>query len=363
MKPIALAPKTVRQLGSQRALVVVAACVAMVVTPVTAGADEPVAPTLVKTTIVEDPEAGVTRTFFGEVVAKKTVSLGFQVGGRLIEFSAPEGEVIEEGAVIARLDPVPFEIAVEASTLALEQARRKVSRFERLVGTTISDAQLQDAKTEVRLAEVALRNAQYEQSQAILIAPFDAVVSSRNVANFSTIVPGTEVVRVHDLSEFRVDIEVPEVLIQQLGNNPNITLKGRFTWSDQVHLLAFREMNAETAEIGQTFRVTLAFEAIEDRLLLPGASMVVSATLHDFADGLSIPVSAVDIEPNGETVVYSVVEGADGLRVERTPIKMRVSDGGDIRVVEGLQPGVEIVAGGVSKLDGGQTVRRFNPTY
>lgn len=321
------------------------------------------APALVKTMIVEAPDAGVTRTFFGEVVARETVTLGFQVGGRLVAFHAPEGEVIEQGAVIARLDPVPFEIAVERARLELEQAHRKLDRFERLVGNTISDAQLQDAWTEAGLAEVALRDAEYELSQTILAAPFDAMVATRHVANFSTVAAGTQVVRLHDLSEFRVDIEVPEVLIQQLGNDPNVTLQGRFPGSGDVHPLAFREMNAETAEIGQTFRVTLAFEAMVDRLLLPGASMVVSATLHDIAEGLIVPASAIATDPEGRTSALAVVETAEGLRLERVSVRVDVAADGGLRVVDGLEPGAEIVAGGLAALGDGQAVRRFEAKY
>ncbi len=345
-------------------LIRAAACgLAIVLGPLSAVAEPGALPPLVKTIIVEDPADGVTRTFFGEVVARKTVAMGFQVGGRMVEFNAPEGEVIPKGATIARLDPEPFEIAVEEAQLTLEQTQRTFDRYEQLVGRAISEAQLLDAQTQVRMAEVALANAEYQLRQTKLIAPFDAVVASRNLANFSTVAAGTEIVRLHDLSELRVDIEVPEVLIQQLGPEPNVTLKAQFPGSDATHPLTYREINAETSAIGQTFRVTLAFEMLEDRLLFPGASVVVRATVNDATDGIAIPVSAIATDPNGAASVFKVVDGADGLLLAETPVTVTVSAEGGITIGDGLEPGTEIVAGGVNNLEDGQRVRRFTAEY
>ncbi len=331
------------------------------------------APTLVKTRVVDDPAAGVTRTFFGEVVARETVVLGFQVAGQVIEFTAPEGEILKKGVTIARLDPVPFEIAVERAELAVEQTRRQLDRYERLAGRTISAAQIEDARTELRMAEVALRNAEYELEQSVMLAPFDAMVASRSVANFSAVAAGTQIVRLHDLSEFRVDIDVPEVLVQQLSDDSDVSLRGRFPGRDEVHSLVFREMNAETAEIGQTFRATLAFERRNDRLLLPGASMVVEATIHEMMQGIDIPVTAVATDPGGQTSVFVVVDGDGdsdgdsdgdgGLRLKHVPVELTVSDAGEIQVADGLRPGDEIVVGGVDELADGQPVRRFSADF
>ena len=188
-------------------------------------------------------------------------------------------------------------------------------------------------------------------------------MASRNLANFSTVAAGTEIVRLHDLSELRVDIEVPEVLIQQLGPEPNVTLKAQFPGSDATHPLTYREINAETSAIGQTFRVTLAFEMLEDRLLFPGASVVVRATVNDATDGIAIPVSAIATDPNGAASVFKVVDGADGLLLAETPVTVTVSAEGGITIGDGLEPGTEIVAGGVNNLEDGQRVRRFTAEY
>jgi len=279
----------------------------------------------VKTITLEDPLDAISRTYFGEISAKETVSMGFQVGGRILEFYAPEGEIIPKGRVIAQLDQVPFQIAVDQARLTLEQAERQLARFERLLGSAIAEAQLLDARTEALLADVALRDAEYALEQATLKAPFDALVASRSVANFSTVAAGSEVVRLHDMSELRVDIEVPEVIIQQLGNAPDVVLNAQFPGEENDVPLVFREINAEVSQVGQTFRVTLAVEAPPDRLLFPGASVVVKARVPSAHSGFVLPVTAIGTAPDGSTFVHRLNADASPAIVEKTPVQTPVA--------------------------------------
>ena len=58
-----------------------------------------------KLMIVGADADGVTRQFFGQVVARQTVDLAFQVSGQIVEFPATEGQGVAEDALIAQLGP------------------------------------------------------------------------------------------------------------------------------------------------------------------------------------------------------------------------------------------------------------------
>ncbi|MEL6425088.1 MAG: efflux RND transporter periplasmic adaptor subunit, partial [Pseudomonadota bacterium] len=51
----------------------------------------------VKLMMVEPTRNVRVRTFFGQVVAKQTVDLSFQVGGQVVELNAVEGQPVEAG--------------------------------------------------------------------------------------------------------------------------------------------------------------------------------------------------------------------------------------------------------------------------
>lgn len=326
--------------------------------PLSALATE-VEPRVAFITDVQVGSDGVTRQFFGSVVARQTVDLAFQVGGQIVELPAQEGEFIPEGSLVAALDLEPFELQLRQAELQFEQADRTFARLEQL-GGTVSQAQRDDAETQVGLARVALRNAEVALENATLTAPFTALVASRNVANFSTIGAGTPVVRLHDMSELRVEIDVPEVLFQQAGDNADIRLEARFPTGDTTYALEVREFNAEASSVGQSFRATLALASGQQVNALPGSSVTVLATIFQDDPEILIPPTAIRLKNDGSATVMRFMpgDGSSGT-VEETPISVAANRDGMVVVTDGLSPGDQIVRTGAEALSDGQTVRRF----
>ena len=302
---------------------------------------------------------GVTRQFFGTVVARQTVDLAFQVGGQIVQFPAQEGQVIPAGELVAQLDLEPFELQLQQAELQFEQAERTFKRLEQL-GSNVSGAQLDDAETQLSLARVSLRNAEVALEHATLLAPFTALVASRNVANFSTIGQGTPVVRLHDMSELRVEIDVPEVLFQQAGNEANIRLEARFPTGPEVYPLEIREFNAEASSVGQSFRATLALPNDAGLTTLPGSSVTVLATQMDVDAAILIPPSALRLGNNGETSVMRYVPRDESTGIlEEINVSIAPNRDGLVQVTEGLAAGDEILRTGAHAVSDGQIVRRF----
>src|SRR5690348_2631322 len=87
---------------------------------------EPVRPVRVVT--VEKREAGETVSLTGQVQAQEEVNLSFRVSGRMIERSVNVGDRVEEGQVIARLDPEPARNALQTARANLAAAMGQVTR-------------------------------------------------------------------------------------------------------------------------------------------------------------------------------------------------------------------------------------------
>lgn len=303
--------------------------------------------------------AGVTRQFFGTVVARQTVDLAFQVGGQIVDLPAQEGQVIPAGELVAALDLEPFELQLRQAELQYEQAERTFNRLDQL-GGNVSSAQLDDAETQLGLARVTLRNAEVALDDATLLAPFTALVASRNVANYSTINQGTPVVRLHDMSELRVEIDVPEVLFQQSGGDADIQLEARFPTGPDTYPLEVREFNAEASSVGQSFRATLALPSDVGLTALPGSSVTVLATQLGADVALFVPPSAVKLGNNGETSVMRYVPRDDATgTLEEVAVTIEPNRDGLVQVIDGLSAGDEILRTGAHAVADGQVVRRF----
>ena len=309
---------------------------------------------------LEAAQATQTRRFFGQVRARETVDLSFEVGGTLNVLNAVEGGWIDRGTVLAQLDPSPFERAVERAAVMLAQAQREHDRAETLVNSaTVSRVRLEDARTARDLSDVALRDAQEALEDATLVAPFDALVADRLSANFTLIEPGQTVLRLHDMSEVRVEFDLPERLLAKVGDPDQVRFTTTLPDREEPINLRFVEFRAETGRIGQSYVVTLAFPDIESPFLLPGASVTVTAATPSNTPGMALPASAILSDADRGTAVMIVEEGEDGLlTVHLQPVEVRSETGTGFQVA-GLAEGTEVVATGGHLLRTGQIVRRY----
>jgi RND family efflux transporter MFP subunit len=301
-----------------------------------------------------------THVFFGRVVARETVDLAFQVGGQIVQFPVEEGATVRAGDLVAKMDQEPFDLALAEANAQKTQADRTSQRYRELLGSTVTQTTLQDAETQGELAAIALRTAQRNLSNAALHAPFDGIVAARIVPNFSTVAAGSPVVRLHDMSDLRIEIDVPETLVQRAGKNEGVTLFAEFNANDRRYPMELREFNAETAQVGQTYSITLGMAPPDDLNVLPGASAKVTAVFTATDLGIIVPASAVIVENDrsASVMVFSPT-GANEGTVAATPVEIAPTEEGKVKVLSGLSAGQEIVIIGTSALRDGDTVRRF----
>lgn len=320
--------------------------------------DESVRP--VKLEKLDASDRVLTRQFFGSVTARQTVDLAFQVSGQIQEFPVLEGAAVSKGTLIAKLDLEPFQRALDQARIQKDQADRAVDRFNQLSSSAVSQVSIDDAQSAADLAALSVSEAVYALEQATLSAPFDGLVASRNIANFSTVSAGTPVVRLHDISEWRVEIDVPEVLFRSAGENPDLDLVGRFTGSYREIPLEVREFTAEASSVGQTFKITLAMLEEPGPGVLPGSSITVIANLNTASQQAVIPASAVVIDDAGGTslMVFESDDGQTGV-VRQQDVTLETNNDGEFILREGLDDGIEIVVAGAKSLTDGQAVRRF----
>ena len=104
------------------------------------------------------PEA--RHEFVGRVEARLSVDMAFQVGGQLAELPVTEGQRIEEGDLVARLDLEDFELALQEARVQMQQVRTDLERQRTLHERGIaSQAALDSAQTQYDLRQVAFRRA------------------------------------------------------------------------------------------------------------------------------------------------------------------------------------------------------------
>nr|WP_256447480.1 efflux RND transporter periplasmic adaptor subunit [Paracoccus sp. C2R09] len=307
----------------------------------------------------------VNRRFFGRITARNTVDLSFRAGGQIEDLPVREGEFVQQGDILGKLDTAPFERAVREARAQLNQAERQLDRVSELGPRIVPQADIENAETARDVAQVGYDDALDNLDDATLHAPFDALISQRLADRFATVAAGEPIVRAHDMSEIQIEIKAPEILFRQFGGQPEFTASAQLAHDGPLYPLEFRELAAEASEVGQSYRVSFALTTEAPDYLLPGSSATVLTEIRRADDKgvLILPASALSFAPDGtaQVMVFTPDEGdADTGTVTARDVAIEPATGTDFRMTEGPDAGTTIVASGASMLSDGDRVRRFS---
>jgi len=311
-------------------------------------------------TVGERPLAGMRR-FVARVEPLNTVELAFEVGGRIESMPVREGTLVVKGTLLARLEPIDYELALRDAESTLTLARQEQERNLRLAEQdAVSRAALQRSQAELDRARVAFDNAQRNLSLTRLEAPFDALVSQRIVDPFTRVQPGTAVLRLQDISELRVSIGVPEDLMYTLDNTDRLQARLTLaTWPDRSFTVHYREHNTRPDPVAQTYELLFSLPRQDDITILPGMTGTVTVSVLEEAavPGISVPVAALDMRQAPQMRIW--VYDPDSGTVSSTEVEAGTLGEDRIAITSGLQPGDTIVTAGAHLLQEGMPVEPF----
>ena len=306
----------------------------------------------------------------GIIEAARSARMGFEVPGRIVGFPVVEGNRLDKGGLIARLDPRDYQ-----ETLAKHEANANFLKVERdrhqsLFDQGVDSRQVLDKSIknyEIALSSVAQGQKALEDTE--LHAPFGGIVAAKLVKDFRNVQAREQVVVFEDDSYLKIIISLPEADYARL--TPGLTLAERNSKADiwvEVTSVPDRRFPAHITEaasaadpVTRTFRMTLAFETPKDVIVTSGmtAKVVASAEVveSDGATDFMIPVQAARGNEEGDSYVWSV--DPDTMEVHRSPVTLGAVAGSMVRVLGGLEDGDEIATSGVGELREGMRVRRF----
>ena len=310
--------------------------------------------------VAAQAETTRTRDFVGRVAPLKVVDLAFQVSGQIFELPLSEGQRRAEGALIARLDTVDFELAVQHARTTYNLAEIEYSRAAQLAEREVAaQARLDQAQASRTQAEISLREAERRLDQATITAPFDALVARIFAEPFINTTPSQPVVRLQDVSEMRVIVSLPEeIAALARADGESFVFTATFpAASGYEATLALREFVTEADPVAQTYRVEFAITGEVDPRLLPGMTAKVTGVPATGAEEppVVIPVGAIDTTGDTEPRVWVVDPDTSTASPRR--VTLGLPRDGAIVVLKGLAPGDRVVSAGWTGLTDGARIR------
>ncbi len=283
--------------------------------------------------------------------------------------------VIETPELDQQLASAKADLATAISNSGL--AKITADRYKDLIGTNAVSqqdtdnaiSQLQARNAEVASAEANVRRLEQLVSFERVVAPFDGVVTARNLdigqlisADGSTPTAGAGTVRtnreIFDISSvdtLRVFVNVPQVYAPDAKKGVTATLT-----LPQYPGRTFKGTLVRTSDaVDPATRTLLAEVDVDNRSgeLLPGSYTQVHLNVSRAAPALIVPVSAAILKEDG---LYVATVDSD----HRAHIKL-VTPGRDfgstIEILSGLEDGQQIIANPPDSLTEGQQVRVVSP--
>jgi len=362
----------------------------------------------VRVETVDTRDLVATVTASGNVRARRKVDISSDISARVAELLVDEGEDVEEGQVLLRLDPTRYQAAVNRSRANLSQAQAQVSQAranylraqreaERLDSLhareplLVSRQEVDNAQTDLEVQRSLLESSEFGVNQAgaaleeasdqlaktIISAPMAGRVTRLNVEEGETVIvgtmnnPGSLVLTVSDLSVMEVVLEVDETDVPEIALGDSAT----------VELDAFPDMDfpgvvteignsairppSQAAGTGQTptidFEVVVTLDSPEVELR-PDLSATAELITETREDQLSIPIIALTLrEPESEdgdeatnrndrsaAEVPDPIEGVFVIRdgqVTFTPVTVGIAGQEYFEVLAGLSLGDSVVSG------------------
>ena len=320
------------------------------------------------------------RGFPGRAQATQEIDLAFRVGGPLITRPVNVGDVVQEGDLVAQIDPRDFEVnltniqaQLAEAKAALERAatdfRRQMNIMREDPGATSKTAvdrareERNRAQANVDALTASVRTAQDQLDDTSLKSPFDGTVVTTYVENFQNVRQKQPIARILDTSHIEMVVQIPENLISLASSVRTVILQFD-AFPGREFEGKIKEIGTEASQTTRTFPVTLIMAQPEDVKILPGMAGTARGGETDLPNdqqrrGLGVPVGAV-FTPDTETQSYVwIIEPTEG---DLGVLKRRPVETGDmtrhgVLIREGVSAGEWVVTAGVHSVREGQTVR------
>ncbi len=373
----------------------------------TAAADRPVP---VQTQPVQQRTMPIYLTALGTVTAYNTVTVRSRVDGQLMRVNFREGQAVRKGDLLAEIDPRPY-LAAQAQAegqLVKDQANSKnadaeAARYTALyqAGVVSKESQQSEVSTagqatgSIQADVAAIQAAKVNVVYTRITSPIDGVVGLRQVdpGNIVHAADTNGLVVVTQLQPIAIIFTLPEDYLPQVlklthGGHP-LAVEA-FDRSETTHLASgtLLTLDNQIDVTTGTDKVKAVFQN-RDNMLFPNQFVNVRLILEERQNAIVVPAAAVQTGVNG-TFVYllkqgdppadkqtkpqttagaSAAKGAKGGRggdeaaqrapkayVVAQPVKVDLTEGTQVILAGGVQPGDQIVVDGQEKLKDGARV-------
>lgn len=355
-------------------------------------------PTPVQVSAVEEKTMPIFLNALGTVTAYNTVTIKSRVDGQLMQVNVREGQRVKQGELLVQIDPKPYQAALEQAQGQLikdqasaANARAEAERYTALLNVGVVSKESQQAQIStagqaegsIAADKAAIEAAKVNLGYTKIVSPINGVVGLRQVdaGNIVHASDTTGLIVVTQLQPISVIFTLPEDQLPEVARRTRAGESLVVEAYDRAgntklatgHLLT---MDNEIDPTTGTVKVKAVFDNT-DEALFPNQFVNVRLVLEQQRNAVVIPASALQTGTQGSFVyllkngqppadlvekkksdmpVVNLPQNQSNQYVIAQPVKVETTEGTQVILSSGVQPGDQIVVDGQEKLKNGSKV-------
>ncbi|MEO8583989.1 MAG: efflux RND transporter periplasmic adaptor subunit [Flavitalea sp.] len=277
----------------------------------------------------------------GTIQPFETTEIRPEIAGRIVELNIPEGRVVQQGSMLAKLFDGDLQAQLQKLQVQLSIAQKTSERQKELIKIGGISQQ------EIELGELAVNNLQADIQlikvsilKTRIVAPYTGKVGLRNISLGAYVTQTNILTTISQVNDLKLEFTVPEKYSDKMTKGRPIAFriegsgKGAFT----ANVMA-TESNIEANTRSLKVR---ALVKEKDEVLVPGGFASVSLEFGNHEQRLVIPTEAV-IPKAREKKVVVYRNGNPEFKTITTGIR----DSSFVQVTDGLKVGDTVVITGL----------------
>jgi membrane fusion protein (multidrug efflux system) len=320
-------------------------------------------PEAVTTIVARREDWPATLNAIGTLAAVQGVTVSTDLPGTIDRISFESGQFVRQGEVLAQLDTRQERAQLAAIETQRELASLNYGRMKDLLDQrVISRAEYDRAVTDQKHSNAQVAEIQTTIERKTIRAPFSGVLGIRQANRGQYLGAGDPVVLLQSLNPIYVNFGVP----QQEAVHLRVGRSVRLSVNELSGLETVGRITAIDAIVDESTRNVQVQATVPnpDGRLRPGMFVQTAVAMGEARTVIALPAPAISYAPYGDSVfVVTDLKNPNGQTyrgVRQQFVKLGGSRGDQVAVLEGIQPGDEVVTSGVFKLRNGAAIQINN---
>ncbi len=273
-----------------------------------------------------------------------------EVSGKIVEIQAGEGDFVNKGDVIARIDSRDYENDLAAVRAEYDLANSELARSKNLYNEQlITKSQYDSDMTRVNKLDAELKNAELKLERCSIKAPMSGIINHADAEEGLYLNVQDPVAVILDISRVKACVGIPESDVDEVRKitsfNISIDALGDKIVRGEKHFLS-----RSPESFAHLYRLEIEIPN-PDGSILPGMFARANIVKREVTDSISVPLYSV-ITRVDDKFVYVEKAGKAHLRMVETGIL----EGWQIQISKGLSKGDRVIVVGHRSVDEGQAV-------